>query len=148
MSNKTCYGCRISKPETDFNKKKKGLQPFCRVCNALRSRAYYAANKEKHKAAATERKKKNIAFVQKYVYDLLQQKGCISCSENHPAALDFDHVRGEKYKNVSSLIAQGSSLESVLEEIEKCDIRCANCHRKRTAQTHGWYKNINTGTVA
>jgi len=60
------------------------------------------------------------------------EAGCADCGYNkHPEALDFDHVRGEK----SFAIATGRnySLSRLLDEIDKCDVVCANCHRVRTA---------------
>jgi L-lysine 2,3-aminomutase len=53
--------------------------------------------------------------------------------------LDFDHVTGQKYANVSSLVAQGYNLKALRREIVKCVVRCANCHRRRSAQQFGWY---------
>ncbi len=46
--------------------------------------------------------------------------------------MDFDHVRGEKKFNLGSVLALNVSAEILDEEIAKCDIVCANCHRIRT----------------
>jgi hypothetical protein len=57
--------------------------------------------------------------------------GCIDCGyAENPAALQFDHVRGAKFKT----IAQLSSWSQLWAEMEKCDVRCANCHAIRSAQ--------------
>ena len=56
-------------------------------------------------------------------------KGCIDCGYNaHSAALDFDH-RDPKTKLFKVAAASSRKWETVLEEIEKCDVRCSNCHR-------------------
>ncbi|MBI5138268.1 MAG: hypothetical protein HZA95_00515 [Candidatus Vogelbacteria bacterium] len=57
--------------------------------------------------------------------------------------LEFDH-RGDvlKIKAVSTLIGVRSSIEKVKAEIDKCDVRCANCHRRKTAKDFGWQKSI------
>jgi hypothetical protein len=34
------------------------------------------------------------------------------------------------------------SWKDLLNEIAKCDVRCANCHRIRTAQQNRWAKGI------
>ena len=54
--------------------------------------------------------------------------GCVDCGfRDHPVALEFDHVNGNKERNV----CQAKSLEAAMKEAEKCEIRCANCHRIR-----------------
>lgn len=56
-------------------------------------------------------------------------RGCIDCGYNaHPSALDFDHVVSEKLFNLSRAY---HSFDSLRAELEKCVIRCANCHRIR-----------------
>lgn len=60
--------------------------------------------------------------------------GCIDCGWNEdPAALDFDH-RDPTLKTFVMSRAATRTRESVLAEIEKCDVRCARCHRVRTAR--------------
>jgi len=57
--------------------------------------------------------------------------GCVDCGYNdHPAALDFDHVHGEKTFALST--AMSSSDETIRREAAKCEVVCANCHRVRT----------------
>jgi hypothetical protein len=47
--------------------------------------------------------------------------------------MDFDHREGElKTDNVANLVASPHSMKKLLEEIAKCDLVCANCHRIRT----------------
>lgn len=50
----------------------------------------------------------------------------------HPCAMDFDHVKGEKLYAVSELVLRAWSFEKIQEEIDKCELVCANCHRLRT----------------
>lgn len=67
------------------------------------------------------------------VADLLLRSACVDCSESDLRMLEFDHVRG-KSRNVGQLAKSGCSEERLLREIDRCEIRCANCHRKRTLQ--------------
>lgn len=76
----------------------------------------------------------------KLLLDFLKDKKCVDCGETNPVVLQFDHVRGEKTKNIAILINNGSSWERVLNEIDKCEIRCANCHMIKTARQFGWSK--------
>lgn len=61
------------------------------------------------------------------------QRGCKDCGYNtRPEALDFDHLPGNK-KSFQISQVTGRSWNRVLEEIAKCELVCANCHRVRTA---------------
>lgn len=87
-----------------------------------KNRAYQAEWKREHpqnrQAFDLVRKAKEVA--------------CADCGVEYPYyVMHFDHVRGEKIANVSRLL-RSSTLASVLEEIAKCDVVCANCHAIRT----------------
>jgi hypothetical protein len=78
-------------------------------------------------AAAAERNLRFRAFLARWKL----AAGCADCGyAAHPAALDFDHVRGEKSFNICD---GGTRRHAVLlAELEKCVVRCANCHRIAT----------------
>ena len=75
-----------------------------------------------------------------YMWDYLKNHPYVDCGEKDPVILEFDHIR-DKLIAVSGLIRY-ASLNRVRTEIEKCEIRCANCHRRKTAIQFGWYKNL------
>ncbi len=62
-------------------------------------------------------------------------KGCLDCGEKDLTVLEFDHVRGVKIKEVSKLF--NSTPEMIYAEIDKCDVVCANCHKRRTMLRRG-----------
>ena len=65
---------------------------------------------------------------------------CLDCGvsfPDHPEVYDFDHARGTKKYNVSSLFTS-HTWKRIAAEIKKCDLVCSNCHRIRTAQRAGW----------
>lgn len=65
-------------------------------------------------------------------------RGCSVCGYNaHAAALDFNHVRGEKLFNVSQ--DTKVAWRKLVLEMEKCDILCANCHRIHTYENKHWH---------
>ena len=65
-------------------------------------------------------------------------RGCSICGYNaHAAALDFNHVCGEKLFNVSQ--DAKTAWSKMLAEIEKCDVLCANCHRIHTYENRHWH---------
>ena len=67
---------------------------------------------------------------------LKMQRGCVDCGyDAHPAALDFDHrTPTMKIANISRMMRDRYSWARICAEIDKCDLRCSNCHRVRTAQ--------------
>lgn len=68
----------------------------------------------------------------KLVAEYLAEHPCIDCGEKDVAVLEFDHVSGSKRMEVTTLARRGCSVKSLLAEIRKCEVRCANCHRRRT----------------
>ncbi len=63
-----------------------------------------------------------------------KERGCVDCGYNiHAVALQFDHVSGIKKASVSNLIRSDYAWKTILEEINKCEVRCANCHAVVTA---------------
>ena len=69
----------------------------------------------------------------RYAYEALERSGCVDCGQRSLEVLDFDHLR-DKVANVSVMLVQDSTLADVIDEIAKCEVRCANCHRRRTAE--------------
>lgn len=62
-----------------------------------------------------------------------KNKPCVDCHTSYPwYVMDFDHVRGEKKFTIGKAGNRNLSEASVLAEIAKCDLVCANCHRERT----------------
>jgi len=68
-----------------------------------------------------------------YIAEYLKTHPCINCGEDDPCTLDFDHVRGRKRKNVSRMVVDGYCIKTLQLEIDKCQVLCSNCHRKKTA---------------
>jgi len=71
------------------------------------------------------------------------EAGCADCGlkTNSPEIYDLDHYQGNKVNNVSRLISKRSPIELVVDELEKCEVVCANCHRLRTV---GGIESLNT----
>jgi hypothetical protein len=60
------------------------------------------------------------------------ESGCVDCGERDVVVLEFDHI-GDKTSTVTALAWSQRSLEQIDAEIACCEIRCCNCHRRRTA---------------
>jgi hypothetical protein len=72
---------------------------------------------------------KSILRNKLYVKGYLENKSCVDCNNSDIRVLEFDHVRGIKLYNVSHMVTKAYKLELIKEEIDKCEIRCCNCHR-------------------
>ena len=66
------------------------------------------------------------------VLEYLKRHPCVDCGESDPVVLEFDHVRGEKKAGISKMLTNKVPLKTLLAEIAKCEVRCANCHRRKT----------------
>ena len=139
---KKCTTCKQEKDLSDFGKHKitkDGYKHVCKDCTKKNNERY--SNLEGAKEIKTERNRLAKEKVKQAYYEYMKDKKCMLCEENHIACLDFDHRdQTTKSHNVSSMLTDRRSWSSVLKEINKCDILCANCHRKRTAIQCGWYK--------
>ena len=79
----------------------------------------------------------------RYVYHLLLDSECAVCGEKDPACLEFDHNDpATKRGSVSELAHQGVPIRVLRQEISKCTVVCANCHRKKTARDQNWYADL------
>ena len=59
----------------------------------------------------------------------------MDCKNRFPVcAMQYDHVRGEKSDNVSTMVAEGREWSVIETEIAKCELVCANCHAIRTME--------------
>lgn len=77
-----------------------------------------------------------------FVLSYSKTKGCIDCGETDPRVLEFDHVRGQKIITISELVRQAPSHDRLMIELEKCEVRCVNCHRIKTSIDQNWYKYL------
>ena len=133
---KKCSICGLDKPLDDFNRcscSKDGRQWKCRGCSS----SHYEAHKPQYlsqvKASSEARRQRAYCWLWGY----LLEHPCLDCGEDDPVVLDFDHVRGVKIGDVKRMATQARSLTLIAAEVEKCDVRCANCHRRKTAREQG-----------
>lgn len=65
----------------------------------------------------------------------LQEHPCLDCGESDPVVLDFDHLPGveKRFEIARAVNASTRAWPTILKEIAKCEVVCANCHRRRTA---------------
>lgn len=139
---KLCTKCGSVKSTNEFNKnrwRKDGLQHYCRICH----RVSVVESQRSHRDAFLKRlrrhneRKRNE--IRRHIFEYLKTHPCIDCGESDVIVLDFDHQRDKKHA-ISQLITSNKSWDYISREIEKCEVRCANCHRRKTAEKFGWKK--------
>jgi hypothetical protein len=95
-------------------------------------REYYHRNKSWRRAREAKARLERYAFVNEYK----TTHPCIDCGETDPIVLDFDHRDPEdKIKAVGDMVRARRPVHLIHTEMAKCDIRCSNCHRRKTAKT-------------
>lgn len=78
--------------------------------------------------------------IKRKMMDFYLTNPCVDCGETDPRVLDFDHINNKKV-NISTLLRKEYSWDSILEEAAKCQVRCANCHRRKTSIEQNHYTN-------
>ena len=130
---KHCSMCDQAKPVSEFGKnagRYDGLQTYCQICRKQIDKQYYHRNHAKQCA----RNRQTILRNKRNAWQYLNEHPCIDCGINNPIVLTFDHVNGEKREDVAKLINASLSWKTILTEIDKCVVRCFNCHMIKTAQ--------------
>lgn len=134
---KYCPGCKQTKGILLFSKNKRrydGLQNYCKACKSLQDRKYYI--KDRTKQYKRVKRYREAALLK--IWDYLTSHACIDCGNDNPVVLEFDHLRDKK-ASISDLVRlHRSSWRTIQNEIEKCVVRCANCHRIKTAKERKW----------
>ncbi|HCZ28806.1 TPA: hypothetical protein DHU97_03640 [Candidatus Saccharibacteria bacterium] len=147
---KTCSKCSENKDESDFfvkDKKSGRLHAHCKECYKEHRKTFYAAHYAKYGNLYRERARLRREAVKKEfrtnMLALLKKSACEVCGESDIRVLEFDHLDPTtKTFSISQAVKYGYSWSEVLNEIKKCRILCANCHKKHTAAQSKWYKNI------
>lgn len=77
-----------------------------------------------------------------FLFAYLSEHPCVDCGESDPVVLEFDHLSPEGKRGCVSTMARSCSAATLRSEVEKCVVRCANCHRRRTAREYGYYRDV------
>ena len=133
QESKRCGRCRELLPVAAFNRAGAGFQDWCRAC----FRAYFRERGSTHLEQVAATRARRVAAARRLIDGYLAAHPCVDCGETDRRVLDFDHITN-KQALVSALVAYGASRARIEREIRRCEVRCANCHRRVTAQRAGW----------
>lgn len=96
------------------------------------SKAHYHRHKALYKERSLKRNRNRRKWAREFVSRVKAILSCVDCGEPDPIVLEFDHVRGKKVRNIADMVNNSYSIDSIKKEIRKCEVRCANCHRRKT----------------
>ena len=128
---KVCSKCKRELEVSNFrwkNKSKGLLHSQCKDCQKAQEKIHYQESKERQesvRSTAEFQKERNILLVEK-----ARQCGCKKCGETRFYVLDFHHRDPSQKEYTINRMIKSASFDKLLQEIEKCDVLCANCHRE------------------
>ena len=148
---RTCSRCGVEKPLAEFAPKYRAApraSSWCRSCAAAYQEEWYLRNRDKVLARVALNRTNgpmprviNFVEVRRLRWEYLLSHPCVDCGQNDAMVLQFDH-RSAKRAGINELLRAAEQWSDIFAEIAKCDVRCANCHRRRTAITMGYYKDL------
>ena len=157
MKTKLCSRCRKTKPITSFNKKRaSGVQPYCKPCQGEYQREHYKKRTRAQLQRMYRTRQKRKKEIYSFLTDYFQKNTCVDCAkkklkvkkllrgkvptstinqiiktmDSDIRTLTFDHLhtRGEKEHTIADMIRDIQPLHKIKKEIQKCVVRCHNCH--------------------
>jgi 5-methylcytosine-specific restriction endonuclease McrA len=100
------------------------------------SRRHYAKHRERVIESAKKYSKIARDRIRAYITTHLKANPCVDCGETDAIVLEFDHVTSKDF-NISDAARKGVSMKKLRDEIAKCEVRCSNCHRRKTYERSG-----------
>jgi hypothetical protein len=141
---KRCARCGETRDLAEFNRnsaRRDGFQAFCQRCMQAYQAAHYEKNQKRHIARVRQDNVRRKAAVAAELETFLRAHPCVGCGTTDIRVLEFDHRPEElKSANVSAMVGMGLPWDRILQEIAKCDVRCANCHRIKTITRGGHFR--------
>jgi len=128
----SCIACRA-----EWGQSKKGKQY---------RKSYYQeykhtdANKKAAKKAMDDHRERR----RQQLFDMKKEMSCVYCGESNPLCIDMDHIdHSSKTGTPATMVMSGTKWEAVLDELDKCQPVCRNCHNIKTIIEAGKLKNQN-----
>ena len=128
---------------SDFNWKKKNVRraTYCKNCSRKYIKEHYVRNKQYYLEKARKRNSETRERIYEYLGFYLSSHPCVDCGEDDILILEFDHKeRSEKEDSINAMITRRLPFGKLVAEVSKCEVRCANCHRRKTAKESGSWK--------
>ena len=113
---------------------------MCKDCHKEYSKTHYADNVDAYKAKSKISNKIAADRNRQYIKEYLSNHPCVDCGETDIQVLEFDHI--DMLRSTGGRVSQhmSCSIERLELEISKCEVRCGNCHIRRTRLQMGWFR--------
>lgn len=92
---------------------------------------WYYKNRQRQQGKKKRRREVLRSWLHEYK---MEQCQCERCGEDDPACLDFHHVEAKRY-GIAEMVNRGFAIEKIKNEITRCIVLCANCHRREHYET-------------
>lgn len=127
-----CAACSEWKPASEFHNSRTGEFTYCRGCRNAYDRRYY---RERGGPARRARRRASLDAAREWMNSIKAGIPCADCGEIFPVfVMQWDHLPGSgKVAEIGTMLGHYNR-ELILEELEKCELVCANCHVMRTVQ--------------
>ena len=110
------------------------------IADPAEAREYQRKYQKDNRKNLTAKKAERVQEQRDYIWSK-KSCPCKDCGVQYPPwVMEFDHVRGVKRYNLSKLSRCQASWKTIDDEIAKCEVVCANCHRDRT------YRRLENGS--
>lgn len=146
---RVCVDCGEVKPFCEFHTWPTGTpRAACKKCFHARGKLYETPESKARQADLARKRQSELSVPLneankarmirhrarlQAIITFFKAKPCTDCGKRFPTcAMEFDHIRPGKLKNVSALVGDTHSIEAVEREIALCEVVCARCHRHRT----------------
>jgi hypothetical protein len=132
---KVCSRCEHPKSYDDFQRRTNGrVYSWCKLCHAEHQKIAREPKKKESNRRIQELRNTRRDEIKITVISHLKNNPCIKCHEHDIVVLEFDHRNPDiKEFCISEAIKNVPSMKRLKAEIAKCDVLCANCHRRKTA---------------
>lgn len=145
LKTRCCSQCKQNRSlnEFSFKNKAKGVyERRCKHCMSIICKEHYKNNAQAYINRAKVRTGLIVTENRELLFAYLSSHPCIDCGNTDIRTLDFDHVRGKKLSNISKMAIEGYSWPTIENEIAKCEVRCANCHRIKTFERNNSWRQL------
>ena len=107
----------------------------CKVCIGKTNQEWKVANPARFRERTRAWQARQSDVLKMFLLQYLLAHPCVDCGEDDVSVLEFDHIRGKKTADVMHLVLGSCAVKTLFKEIRKCEVRCANCHKRKTIRS-------------